>query len=129
MDPVCKLILAVDVGERTLAMPQRLVHQVTGVLTLHCAPLFLTDRFREYLTALITHYGYWIQVERRQVKGPKPKPHWMPVPGLLYAQVVKFYRRQHLVGVTHRVIFGPAATVESILSKRGWEINTAFAER
>ena len=28
MDPVCKLILAVDVGERTLAMAQRLVHQV-----------------------------------------------------------------------------------------------------
>jgi transposase-like protein len=29
MDPVCKLILAVDVGERTLSMAQRLVHQVT----------------------------------------------------------------------------------------------------
>jgi IS1 family transposase len=33
-DPVCKLILAVDVGDRTLAMAQRLVHQVTQVLTL-----------------------------------------------------------------------------------------------
>jgi hypothetical protein len=43
MDPVCKLILAVDVGERTLAMAQRLVHQVTQVLAPHCAPLFLTD--------------------------------------------------------------------------------------
>jgi hypothetical protein len=29
MDPVCQLILAVDVGERTLAMAQRLVPQVT----------------------------------------------------------------------------------------------------
>jgi transposase-like protein len=42
MDPVCKLILAVEVGERTLAMAQRLVHQVTQVLTPTCAPLFLT---------------------------------------------------------------------------------------
>jgi hypothetical protein len=31
MDPVCKLILAVNVGDRTLAMAQRLVHQVTQV--------------------------------------------------------------------------------------------------
>jgi hypothetical protein len=27
MDPVCKLILTIDVGDRTLAMAQRLVHQ------------------------------------------------------------------------------------------------------
>ena len=60
MDPVCKLILAVDVGDRTLAMAQRLVHQVTRVLAPHCAPLFLTDGFREYLTALVTHYGQWM---------------------------------------------------------------------
>jgi hypothetical protein len=43
MDPVCKLTLAGDVGERTLAMAQRLVHQVTQVLAPDCAPLFLTD--------------------------------------------------------------------------------------
>ena len=51
MDPVCKLILTVDVGERTLKMAQHLVHQVTQVLAPDCAPLFLTDGFREYLTA------------------------------------------------------------------------------
>ena len=54
MDPVCKLILAVDVGERTLAMAQRLVHQVMQVLTPTYAPLFLTDGFREYVTALVS---------------------------------------------------------------------------
>jgi IS1 family transposase len=86
MDPVCKLILAVDVGDRTQAMAQRLVHQVTQVLAVECVPLFLTDGFREYLTALVTHYGHWIQLERRQTKGPHPKPRWMPRPELLYAQ-------------------------------------------
>jgi IS1 family transposase len=129
MDPVCKLILAVDIGDRTLAMAQRLVHQVTEVLTPHCAPLFLTDGFREYLTALVTHYGHWTQPERRHDKGPQPKPRWMPLPELLYAQVVKFYRRRRIVGVQHRVIFGPAATIESMLAKRGWKINCAFIER
>jgi hypothetical protein len=81
MDPVWKLILAVDVGDRTLAMAQRLVHQVTRVLAPHCAPLFLTDGLREYLTALVTHYGRWVQPERRQAKGPQPKPRWIPQPG------------------------------------------------
>jgi transposase-like protein len=76
MDPVCKLILAVDAGERTLAMAQRLVHQVTQVLAPDCAPLFLSDGLREYLTALVTHYGQWMHPERRQAKGPAPKPRW-----------------------------------------------------
>ena len=129
MDPVCKLILAVDVGDRTLTMAQRLVHHVTQVLAPDCAPLFLTDGFGKYLKALVTHYGEWIHPERRQTQGPKPKPRWMPLPGLLYAQVVKSYRRRRIVGVKHRVIFGAAETVESILAKRGWKINTSFIER
>jgi hypothetical protein len=87
MDPESKLLLALDVGERTLAMAQRVVHHVTQVLAPDCAPLFLTDGFREYVTALLTHYGHWVQPSRRQDKGPAPKPRWMPLPGLLYAQV------------------------------------------
>ena len=116
-------------GDRTLALAQRLVHQVTRVLAPHCAPRLLTDGFRASLTALVTHDGRWLQLERRHDQGPQPKPRWMPVPGLLDAQVVKRSRRQRIVGVKHRVIFGPVATIESILAKRGWQINTAFAER
>jgi hypothetical protein len=118
-----------DTDRELDAMAQRLVHQITEVLAPHCAPLFLTDGFGEYLTALVTHYGRWIHPERRHDKGPQPKPRWMPLPELLYAQVVKRYRRRRIVGVKHRVIFGPAAIIESILAKRGWKINTAFAER
>jgi IS1 family transposase len=129
MDPVCKLILTVDVGKRTMKMAQHLVHQVTQVLAPDCAPLFLTDGFREYLTALVTHYGQWMHPERRQAKCSRPKPRWMPLPGLLYAQVVKSYRRRRLVRVQHRVVFGAAQTIEAILAKRGWKINTSFVER
>jgi hypothetical protein len=129
MDPVCKLILTIDVGDRTLAMAQRLVHQITQVLAPDCAPLFLTDGFREYVTALVTHYGRWMQPERRQGTGRWPTPRWMPLPRLLYAQVVKSYRRRRIVGVQHRVIFGAAQTIEAILAKRGWQIKTSFVER
>ena len=55
MDPESKLLLAIDVGNRTLARAQRVVHQVAQVVAPDCAPLLLTDGFREYLTALLTH--------------------------------------------------------------------------
>src|SRR5437016_791548 len=97
MDPESKLLLELDVGDRTLAMAQRVVHQVAQVLAPDCAPLFLTDGFREYLTALLTHYGQWVQRARRRAQGPAPKPRWMPLPQLLYAQVIKTVRRRRLV--------------------------------
>src|SRR6266571_7302121 len=46
MDPESKLLLAIEVGERTLAMTQRFVHHVAQVLAPDCVPLFLTDGFR-----------------------------------------------------------------------------------
>jgi len=129
MDPESKLLLAIDVGQRTRAMAQRVVHQVAQVLAPDCAPLFLTDGFREYLTALLTHYGQWVQPPRRQVTGPAPKPRWLPQPQLLYAQVVKTVRRRRLVAVQHRVVFGSLEAVNHVLAPLGWQINTAFVER
>jgi IS1 family transposase len=129
MDPESKLLLAIDVGNRTLAMAQRFVHHVAQVLAPDCAPLFLTDGFKEYLTALLTHYGHWVQSPRRQAQGPAPKPRWMPLPGLLYAQVVKTVRRRRLVDVQHRVVFGSLEAVNHVLAPLGWHINTAFVER
>jgi IS1 family transposase len=129
MDPESKLLLTIDVGERTLAMAQRVVHQVAQVLAAGCAPLFLTDGFKEYTTALLTHFGQWIQLPRRHASGPAPKPRWMPLPGLLYAQVVKQYRRRRLVGIRHRVVFGTLDRAKQVLAACGWQINTAFIER
>ena len=58
-----------------------------------------------------------------------PKPRWMPLPGLLYAQVVKTVRRRRLVDVTHRVVFGTLEAVKQVLAACGWQIQTAFVER
>ena len=80
MDPESKLLLAVDVGARTLALAQHVVHQVTQVLAPDCVPVFLTDGFKESITALRTHVGHWGPPERRQAKGPAPKPRWLPLP-------------------------------------------------
>jgi IS1 family transposase len=129
MDPTSKLVVVVDVGTRTLAMAQRVVHQVVERLAPGCVPLCLTDGLKDYATALLTHFGQWRQPARRREKGPLPKPRWVPVPELLYAQVVKSYRRRRIVGVTHRVVFGTRLAIEQVLAACGWTINTAFIER
>src|SRR5438874_4025850 len=129
MDPTSKLLVVVDVGCRTLAMAQRVVHQLTQALAPDCVPLFVTDGLKDYATALLSHFGQWMQPERRQATGPLPKPRWMPLPALLYAQVVKSYRRRRIVGVKHRVVFGTQLAIAQALATCGWTINTAFVAR
>src|SRR5215510_1603920 len=129
MDPQSKLLLVIEVGTRTLAMAQRVVHQVVQRLAPGCVPLCLTDGLKDYATALLTHFGQWRQPARRRAKGPLPKPRWFPVPELLYAQVVKSYRRRRIVGVTYRVVFGTIQRVQQVLAACGRKINTAFVER
>jgi IS1 family transposase len=129
IDPVTKLLLTIDVGPRTLAMAQCVVHQVTQLLAPGCVPLFLTDGHKDYLTAILTHFGHWVQPPRRQATGPLSKPRWMPLPQLLYAQVIKTTRRRRLVRISRRVVFGTLEAVEQMLAACGWQINTAFIER
>jgi IS1 family transposase len=129
MAPDRKRLLTIDVGARTLAMAQGVVHQVVHVLAPNCVPLFLTDGFKEYMTALLTHYGRWVQPLRRHAPGAAPQPRWMPLPQLLSAQVIKTVRRRRLVRVTHRVVFGTLEAVAQVLAVYGWQINTAFVER
>jgi len=129
MAPQSKLLVVVDIGSRTLAIAQRVVHQVTQVLVQDCVPLFLTDGLKDYGTALLTQFGHWRQPARRQDTGPLPKPRWLPLPALLYAQVVQSYRRRRLVGGQHREVCGTRLAIEQIVAPCGWTINTAFVER
>ena len=129
IDPESKLLLVIDVGTRTLEMAQRVVHQVVQVLAASCVPLCLTDGHRDYTMAFLAHWGYWVQPERTQDRGPAPKPRWMPLPELLYAQVVKSYRRRRIVEVKHRVVFGTLERVYQVLVACGRQINTSYVER
>jgi IS1 family transposase len=129
LDPVTKLILTVAVGERTLATAQSVVPQLVQVLAPAGVPLLLTDGSKGYFSAILAHFGRWVQPERKRAQGPAPQPRWMALPELLYAQVVKQYRRRRLVSMRHRVVFGARETVEHVLAKQGWQINTAFVER
>ena len=110
-------------------MAQGVLHQIAQRLALGCVALFLSDGYSPYLTAIVTHFGHWVQPPQRQVRGPVPKLRWMPLPELLYAQVVKTVRQRRLVAVKHRVGFGTRRAIEQVLTACSWRINTAFVER
>jgi hypothetical protein len=74
IDPETKLLLSVQVGDRTLAIAQAVLHQIAQLVAPGCMPLFLSDGNPHYLPAIVTHFGYWVQPLRRQGKGPTPKP-------------------------------------------------------
>ena len=86
IDPVSKLLLAIEVGPQTVAMAQRMVHRVSQRFASGCMPTWFSDGFKGYLPAIVGHFGLWMYRARHQDKGPWPKPRWMPLPGLLYAQ-------------------------------------------
>jgi hypothetical protein len=128
IEPESKLMVGLQVGDRGLAMAQAVLHQITQLLAPGCIPLFLSDGNPNYLPAIVSHFGHWVQPSRRHAKGSAPKPRWMPLPGLLYAQVVKRTRRRRIVEVIHRVVIGAQAQVDAILAPCGWQINTAIVE-
>jgi hypothetical protein len=53
----------------------------------------------------------------------------MPLPGLLYAQVIKTVRRRRLVAVKPQMVFGTLEAGNQLLAPLGWQINTSFVER
>jgi hypothetical protein len=78
-----QLLLAIEIGPRTLAMAQRAVPQVVQHIASTCMPLWLSDGFTGYHLAILGHGGVWHQPERMRVQGPAPKRRWLPQPGLL----------------------------------------------
>ncbi len=127
MDSFSKLWLAIEVGDRSLNMAQRLVHGVVSVLAPGVVPMFLTDQLAAYRKALLTHFGHW--VERASEKSGRMLRRWMPVEQLQYAQVKKKRRRRKIVAVTTQVVFGTKEAVQTALAAVGHKINTAFVER
>jgi hypothetical protein len=53
IDPESTLLLSVQVGERTLAMAQVVLHHIAQLLAPGCVPLFLSDGYAHYLTAIV----------------------------------------------------------------------------
>jgi IS1 family transposase len=127
IDPVSKLLLAIEVGDRSLDMAQQLVHDVVSVLAPGVVPMFVTDQLAAYTKALLTHFGHW--VERISERSGRVLRRWMPDERLRYAQVKKRRVRCKIVAVSTEVVFGTTEAVQRALKALGQRINTAFIER
>jgi hypothetical protein len=84
-----------------LAVAQAVVHQVKQRLARDALPVFLTDGLAHYKTAILTHSGQWA-LSASAPGEASPKPRWVPLPGLLYAQVVKRVRGGSWSGLNNR---------------------------
>jgi IS1 family transposase len=130
-DVVSKLWLATVIGDRSQVCAQLLIHAIVVLLAPGCLPLFISDAWSAYRTALLTHFGHFVPVPRRHRRGATPKPRWQPLPGLLYAQVVKERVKGRVVSVTPRAIYGSLEAIQAAINRTGVGniVNTAFIER
>ena len=128
--PQWRLVLAFVVGKRTQAEANLLLERVVAVSDNH-VPFFTSDQLPAYTKALLNVYGTWHQPERHGDRGRYPSKRRMPLPNLLYAQVVKRRERGIVVEVSRKIIFGDAAMLEAQLraSAVSTTINTSFVER
>jgi Integrase core domain len=74
IDPVNKLLGAIEAGPRPVERAQRGVHRVCPRFAPGCVPAWLSDGFKGYLPALLGHCGGWVHPARRQDKGPVLTP-------------------------------------------------------
>jgi IS1 family transposase/transposase-like protein len=128
--PVWRLMLAFVVGKRTQENANLLLDRVVHVTDDHI-PFFTSDQLPEYPNALLQVYGLWVQPPRQGSRGRYPKPRLVPLPGLLYAQVVKKRDKGRVVEVGSKVVFGDPKAIAARLatSPVSNTINTSFVER
>jgi len=129
--PVWRVVLAFAIGKRTQKNANLLLDRVAHVTDEHI-PFFTSDQFSEYRTALLHTYGQWYQPLRQGNRGRYPKPIRVPLPELLYAQVVKICNNNgRLVKVKNKIIFGDKDMLNEKLAESpvSHKVNTSFIER
>jgi IS1 family transposase len=128
--PQWRLVLAFVVGKRTQESANLLLERVVHVTDEHI-PFFTSDQLPEYPVALLQTYGRWEQPPRQGSRGRYPQPRRVPLPDLLYAQVVKKRQQGRVVAVTSQIVFGDPQAVEARLaaSPVSHAVNTSFVER
>jgi len=125
IDVSTKVIPVLEVGPRTQALANRVIHRLKDTLALGCLPVFSSDGLRHYFYALTAHWGAWVEQEGKR------KSQWQVSPDLLYGQVIKRYQRRRVVSVEYVMQWGVLTDLKGRLKALGLSgrLNTAFVER
>ena len=93
--------------------------------------LLTSDENPAYAEAILEVYGHTVQPRRRGRRGRKPKPAKVPPKGLTYATVHKTRRKNRVVKVEARVVYGTKKAVKQALegSAVSEAVNTVYVER
>ena len=125
IDPHTKLIPVLHLGARTQTAAHAVVHELRQRLAPSCLPVFTSDGLNLYFYALTAHFGQWVAIVGQRAR------QWQVLPGLIYGQVKKMYRRRKVVLVSHVLRCGTAEDLREALVNLGLSgrLNTAFVER
>lgn len=129
MDPVTKLVVALEIGKRTEEQTRRLVQQAKEHLAPGWLPALFSDAYEAYPPAILEAFGNRYPVLRRGTRGRRPNPVVRCPQGLVYAQVKKHYQGRRVMGVEIRPIFGKGK-LAATLGRLGFhQVNTSAIER
>ena len=125
LDPLSKLIPVLHLGPRTQHAAHYVVHELRQRLAPGSLPLFTSDGLNLYFYALTAHFGRWAATVAQRAR------QWQVLPGLLYAQVKKTYRRRKVIRVRRVMCCGTREDLRVALTGLGLSgrLNTAFVER
>ncbi len=125
VDPLTKLIPALQLGTRTQHAAHAVVHDLRQRLAPGCTPVFTSDGLNVYFYALTAHFGQWMAGMGRRAQ------RWQVATSLIYGQVRKRYQRRRLVDIMPVMRCGTHQQVRAALQGLGLSgrLNTAFVER
>ena len=130
MKPGTRVFLSHIEGRRTTEDYAALFSDVEHKRRFHDPlPVFTSDNWDPIKDALLRVYGV-IEQPSYKGRGRKPLPRLIPSSNLKYAQVCKKKKKNRLVEVVQRVVFGDPEEVMHLLGADcGGTINTAYVER
>jgi hypothetical protein len=131
LDTESRLVLSVVPGRQSAEHALLLVEDVARRTGGQPLGLFTSDENPAYAWALLEVYGQEVQPRRKGKRGRKPKPVKVPPQKLTYATVHKTRKKNRVVKVEARVVYGTKKAVQAALgaSAVSGSVNTVFVER
>jgi hypothetical protein len=131
LDAESRLVLSVVPGRQSAEHTLLLVEDVARRTGGAPVDLFTSDENPAYAWALLEVYGRKVQPRRKGKRGRRPKPVKVPPKGLTYATVHKTRRKNRVVKVEARLVYGTKKAVKVALaaSQASDTVNTVYVER
>lgn len=130
-DPEHRLVVSVVVGKRTTEQTELLVEDFHARTEGRVPVLMTSDEHAAYPPAILAVYGEVVVPPRTGKPGRPKKPYREVPPKLNYATVHKTRKKNRVVAVETRIVFGTKARIAEAVggSSTSPTVNTAYVER